>query len=105
MTDKFVLRFRLSGAVMLQRRNVITILDFALFAKKAENIIMECVKPVRTKADIIFTDKLEPVMIELPKFNKTATESVTRQIDGYSRKYRYPPLYQSCKLQVMNCFL
>ncbi|MDR1130231.1 MAG: Rpn family recombination-promoting nuclease/putative transposase, partial [Prevotellaceae bacterium] len=54
---------------------MIGILDFVLFPEEStENIVIEHVKLVRLEANIIFSDKLEIVTIELPKFNKKAEE-------------------------------
>jgi predicted transposase/invertase (TIGR01784 family) len=57
---------------------IIAVLDFILYTeKKAEKIVVECVKLVRTEANIVFTDKLKLVTIELPKFGKKESELVT----------------------------
>jgi predicted transposase/invertase (TIGR01784 family) len=59
---------------------MIGILDFIMFPEETtENIVTEHVKLVRQKANIVFTDKLELVTIELPKFKKKETELVTLQ--------------------------
>jgi predicted transposase/invertase (TIGR01784 family) len=59
---------------------MIGILDFILFPEeKAKNIVIEHVKLVRQEANIIFSDKLELVTIELPKFDKDETELATVQ--------------------------
>ncbi|MDR1169540.1 MAG: Rpn family recombination-promoting nuclease/putative transposase [Prevotellaceae bacterium] len=50
---------------------MIGILNFTLFPEKeAKNIVVEHIKLVRQKTNIVFTDKLEFVTIELPKFRK-----------------------------------
>jgi predicted transposase/invertase (TIGR01784 family) len=59
---------------------MIGILNFTLFPEKAaKNTVVEYIKLVRQKTNIVFTDKLEFVTIELPKFRKKLTELLTIQ--------------------------
>jgi predicted transposase/invertase (TIGR01784 family) len=57
---------------------VIAILDFVLFKEpEAKNVIMEQVKLIRQNANREFTDKFRFLIIELPKFKKTLSESIS----------------------------
>ena len=57
---------------------VIAILDFVLFdEEEAKEVIMEQVKLMRQKVSKEFTDKLQFLIIELPKFKKTLDASTT----------------------------
>jgi predicted transposase/invertase (TIGR01784 family) len=59
---------------------IISILNFNLFTEeKAKTIIIEHVKLVRQEANIIFSDKLELVTIELLKFKKKKEELTSLQ--------------------------
>jgi predicted transposase/invertase (TIGR01784 family) len=59
---------------------IISILNFNLFTEeKAKPIIIERVKLVRQEANIIFSDKLELVTIELLKFKKKKEELTSLQ--------------------------
>jgi predicted transposase/invertase (TIGR01784 family) len=59
---------------------VIGILDFELFTEaSAKNIVIEHIQMVRQKANIVLTDKLRFVTVELPKFTKKREELDTMQ--------------------------
>ncbi|MDR0725179.1 MAG: Rpn family recombination-promoting nuclease/putative transposase [Prevotellaceae bacterium] len=54
---------------------MITILDFVMFKEDiAKDIIIEYVEMVRRIAKLVFTEKYQSVIIELPKFTKTLEE-------------------------------
>jgi predicted transposase/invertase (TIGR01784 family) len=67
----------------------VAILDFILFREeKARDIVIEYVKLVRQKANLVFTDKYEFAIVELPKFTKGIEEvSGTLEKWLYSLKY------------------
>ncbi|MDR1341322.1 MAG: Rpn family recombination-promoting nuclease/putative transposase [Prevotellaceae bacterium] len=59
---------------------MVGILNFTLFPEKlAKNTVVEHVRMMRKEANIVFTDKLEFVTIELPKFRKKEGELLTIQ--------------------------
>jgi predicted transposase/invertase (TIGR01784 family) len=57
---------------------VIDILNSVLLTEKeSENIYIERVKLICTEANVVFTDKVGIIIIELPKFKKTEAELLT----------------------------
>jgi predicted transposase/invertase (TIGR01784 family) len=57
---------------------VISILDFIMFKEEiAKGIVVEQIQLIRQKANTVFTDKFQFIVIELPKFNKTLEELTT----------------------------
>jgi predicted transposase/invertase (TIGR01784 family) len=68
---------------------VIAILDFIMFDEDiAKDIVIEYVKLMRQKANLVFTDKLEFVIIELPKLNKDE-----KSLSGIAEKWLYSILH------------
>jgi predicted transposase/invertase (TIGR01784 family) len=54
---------------------MITLLDFVMFKEdEAKDIVIEYVEMMRRKANIVFTNKFELAIIELPKFKKSIEE-------------------------------